>query len=104
MMCMHDNPHRVKVKVEDVDACPSPAHKITGEVTINDLLADAASLKALSEAATMASAAAAAVVKEVSVEVAAKPSARMSAAASKSALKIIEYSGVFLSQLDWFSG
>jgi hypothetical protein len=99
---MHNNPHCIKVEVEDVDACPSLACKIAGEVTTNDLLADAASLKALAEAATMASAAAAAVAKEVLVEVAAKPSVTTSSAASKkgggtleSALKIIEYSGVF---------
>ena len=96
MMCMHNNPHRIKVEVEDVDACPSPACKITREVTTNDLLAYTVSLKGLAEATTMASAAAAAVAKEVSVEVAAKPSAMTSAAASKkgegmleSALKII---------------
>jgi hypothetical protein len=111
MMCMHDNPHCIKVEVEDIDACLSPAHKTIGEVAPNDLLADAASLEALVEAAKMSSAAAAAVAKEVSVEVAAKPSATTSAAASKkgegtleSALKIIEYSGVFLSQFDRFSG
>ena len=103
MMCMHNNPHRIKVKVVGIDACPSPAHKITGTVTTDDLMADTANLKALAEAATMASAAAVAVAKEVSVEVAAKPRATTSAAASKkgegmleSALKIIEYSGVFL--------
>ena len=103
MMCMHNNPHRIKVEVEDVEACPSLACKITGEVTTNDLLADTASLKALAEAAAMASVAAAALAKEVLVEVAAKLSATTSAAASKkgegmleSALKIIEYSGFFI--------
>ena len=102
MMCMHDNPHCIKVEVEDIDACPSPARKITGEVTINDLQADAANLKALAEAATMASAAATVVAKEMSVDIAARPSATTSAAAKKEegmlecALKIIEYSGVFL--------
>ena len=74
MMCMHNNPHRIKVEVEDVGACPSPACKITGKVTTNDLLADAANLKALSETATMASVLAAAVAKEVLVGVAAKQS------------------------------
>ncbi len=81
MMCMHDNPHRIKVEVEDVDACPSPARKITGEVTTNDLLADAASLKALAVASTMASVADVAVAKEVLVEVAAKLSATTTASA-----------------------
>ena len=106
MMCMHNNPHCIKVEVEDVEACPSLACKITGEVTTNDLLADTASLKALAEAAAMASAAAAALAKEVSVEVAAKLSATTSAAASEkgegmleSALKIIEYSVFFYHNL-----
>ena len=110
MMCMHDNPHRIKVEVKDIDACSSPACKITKTVTTEDLMADASNLKAFAAATTMASVATV-VAKAVTVEVAAKPSAATSAAASEkregmleSALKIIEYWGVFLSQFDLFSG
>jgi len=48
---MHDNPLRIKVKVEDAGASPSPAPKITGtDVETKDLMSDAASLKAFAEA------------------------------------------------------
>ncbi len=102
MMCMHGEPHHIKVEVEDIDACPSPARKITGTVTMEDLMADAANLKASAKATTMAPVSGM-VAKAVTVEVTAKPSAAMSVAASKkeegmleSALKIIEHPGVFL--------
>ncbi len=46
-----------------------PAGKITETVTTDNLMANAANLKALAEAATMASAVATVVAKEVLVEV-----------------------------------
>ena len=51
IMCMHDNPLRIKVEVEDAGASPSPAPKITGtDVETKDLMSDVASLKAFAEA------------------------------------------------------
>ncbi len=51
IMCMHDNPLRIKVEVEDAGASPSPALKITGtNVKMKDLMSDVASLKAFAEA------------------------------------------------------
>ncbi len=62
IVCMHDNPLRIKVEVEeDASASPSPAPKITGtDVKMKDLMSDVASMKALAEAVTEESAAAAA--------------------------------------------
>ena len=48
IMCMHDDPPRIKVEVEDVDASPpSRACKITGTVTMWDLMADVGNLNSL---------------------------------------------------------
>ena len=59
IMCMHDNPLRIKVEVEDAGASPSPAPKITGtDVKMKDLMSDVASMKAFAEAITESSAAA----------------------------------------------
>jgi hypothetical protein len=59
ILCMHDNPLRIKVEVEDAGASPSPAPKITGtDVETKDLMSDVASLKAFAEAITESSAAA----------------------------------------------
>ena len=60
IVCMHDNPPRIKVEVEeDASASPSPAPKITGtDVKMKDLMSDVASMKALAEAVTEESAAA----------------------------------------------
>ena len=53
IMCMHDNPLRIKVEVEDASASPSLAPKITGtDVKMKDLMSDVASMKALAEAVT----------------------------------------------------
>ena len=53
IMCMHDNPLRIKVEVEDASASPSPAPKITGtDVEMKDLMSDVGSLKAFAEATT----------------------------------------------------
>ena len=58
IMCMHDNPLRIKVEVEDAGASPSPAPKITGtDVETKDLMSDVASLKAFAEAITESAAA-----------------------------------------------
>ena len=67
IMCMHDNPLRIKVEVEDASASPSPAPKITGtDVKMKDLMSDVASMKALAEEAITesATAVASAVVEE----------------------------------------
>ena len=58
IMCMHDNPLRIKVENEDSSASPSPAPKITGTaVKTEALMSDVASLKAFAEAITVESAA-----------------------------------------------
>jgi len=50
---MHDNPLCIKVEVEDADASPSPARKITRtNVETKDLMSDMTSLKAFAEAIT----------------------------------------------------
>ncbi len=67
IMCMHDNPLRIKVEVEDASASPSPTPKITGtDVKMKDLMSDVASMKALAEEAITesATAVASAVVEE----------------------------------------
>ena len=62
-MCMHDNPLRIKVEVEDAGASPSPAPMITGmNVETKDLMLDVGSLKAFAEAITVESATAVASV------------------------------------------
>ena len=74
IMCMHDNPLRIKVEVEDAGASPSPAPKITGtDVKMKDLMSDVASMKAFAEAITTESAAAvaSAVAEEPAVAAAA---------------------------------
>ena len=59
IMCMYDNPLRIKVEVEDAGASPSPAPKITRtDVKMKDLMLDVASMKAFAEAITTESAAA----------------------------------------------
>ena len=60
IMCMHDNPLRIKVEVEDAGASPSPALKITRtDVKMKDLMSNVASLKAFAEGITESAAAAA---------------------------------------------
>ncbi len=70
IMCMHDNPLRVKVEVEDADASPSPAPpKITRTaVKTKALMSDVASLTTFSEAIMAESAAVAAAAAEESAE------------------------------------
>ena len=31
VMCMHDNPHRIKVEAEDIDMCPSQLARLLGQ-------------------------------------------------------------------------
>ena len=72
IMCMHDNPLRIKVEVEDAGASPSPAPKITGTVVkMKDLMSDVASMKAFAEAITESTAAVALAVAEESAVAAA---------------------------------
>jgi hypothetical protein len=67
-MCMHDNPLRIKVEVEDAGASPSPAPKITGTlVKTKALMLDVASLKAFAEAITVESASVASAAAESAV-------------------------------------
>ena len=71
-MCMHDNPLRIKVEVEDAGASPSPAPKITGtDVKMKDLMLDVASMKAFAVAITESAAAVASAVAEESAAAAA---------------------------------
>ena len=71
-MCMHDNPLRIKVEVEDAGASPSPAQKIIRtDVKVKDLMSDLASLKAFAEAITESAAAVASAVMEESAAAAA---------------------------------
>ena len=70
-MCMHDNPLRIKVEVEDTGVSPSPP-KITGTaVKTKALMSDVGSLKAFAEAITVDSAAVAAAAEESAVAAAA---------------------------------
>ena len=72
IMCMHDNPLRIKVENEDSSASPSPAPKITGTaVKTEALMSDVASLKAFAEAITVESAAVASAAVESAVAAAA---------------------------------
>ena len=72
IMCMHDNPLRIKVEVEDAGASPSPAQKIIRtDVKMKDLMSDLASLKAFAEAITESAAAVASAVMEESAAAAA---------------------------------
>jgi hypothetical protein len=66
IICMHDNPLRVKGEVEDADASPSPAPpKITGSaVKTKALMSDVESLKAFLEAIAEESAAVVAAAEE----------------------------------------
>ncbi len=77
IMCMHDNPLRVKVDVEDANASPSPAPpKITGAaVKTKALMSDVVSLKAFSEAIAEESAAVAAAVEAAASEESAEAAA-----------------------------
>jgi hypothetical protein len=71
-MCMHDNPLRIKVEVEDAGASPSPALKITGtDVKMKDLMSNVASLKAFAEGITESAAAVTLAVAEESAAAAA---------------------------------
>ena len=46
IMCMHGNPFRIKVEVEDAGASPSPTPKITGkDVKTKALMSDVASFE-----------------------------------------------------------
>ena len=110
MMCMHDDPPRIKVEVEDAGASPSPAPKITGTAVKTEvLMSDVASLKAFAEAITVESAAVAAAAAESAVAAAAatmmgmvgggrddsgKPRAQNHTLVS--AMDIVEASGAFM--------
>ena len=116
IMCMHDNPLRVKVEVEDASASPSPAPKITGTaVKTKALMSDVGSLKAFVEAISVESAAmaAAAAAAEPAVAAAAatmmgmvgggdasgKPRAQQPGVANHtlvSTMDIVEASGLFM--------
>jgi hypothetical protein len=77
LMCMHDNPLRIKVEVEDANASPSPAPpKITGTaVKTKVLMSDVAGLNAFLEAIAEDSAAVAAAVEAAAVEESAESAA-----------------------------
>ena len=111
IMCMHDNPLRIKVEVEDAGASPSPAPKITGtDVKMKDLMLDVASMKAFAVAITESAAAVASAVAEESAAAAAavtmmgmaggggydsgKPRAKDHTLVS--AMDIVEASGAFM--------
>jgi len=109
-MCMHDNPLRIKVEVEDAGASPSPAPKIIGtDVDTKDLMSYVASLKAFAEAITESAAAVASAAVEESAAAAAavtimgmveggddsgKPRAKNHTLVS--AVDIVEASGAFM--------
>ena len=110
IVCMHDNPLRIKVEVEDASASPTPAPKITGmDVETKDLMSDVASLKAFAEAITESAAAVASAAVEESAAAAAavtimgmveggddsgKPRAKNHTLVS--AVDIVEASGAFM--------
>ena len=110
IMCMHDNPLRIKVEVEDAGASPSPVPKIIGtDVETKDLMSDVASLKAFAEAITeSATAVALAVAEESAAAVAAVTMMGMAGGGDNSgkphaknhtlisAMDIVEASGAFM--------
>ena len=112
-MCMHDNPLRIKVEVEDTSASPSPALEIIGtDMKMKDLMSDVASMKAFAEAITTESAAAvaSAVAEEPAVAAAAATMMGMAGGGGDdsgkpravknrtlvSAMDIVEASGAFM--------
>jgi hypothetical protein len=111
IMCMHDNPLRIKVEVEDAGASPSPALKITGtDVNMKDLMSDVASMKTFAEAIMESVAAEASAVAEEESAAAAAAVTMMGMAGGGddsgkpcaknrtliSAMDIVEASGAFM--------